>query len=93
MACGWGGRRKGAGRKPGVPNKRPTKTAVSASARAYTPGAVHELAKLGGLVKGIPGAANELARVSALKTILNRGYGEPRKAVDMVVAAEIGSQA
>jgi hypothetical protein len=81
MADGWGGRRKGAGRKPGIPNKRPTKAAISASARAYTPGAVGALAKLGGLVKGVPGAENEMARVSALKTILNRGYGEPPKAV------------
>jgi hypothetical protein len=94
MAGGHGGKRKGAGRKPGSRNKaprRPNKSALSAEARAYSTGAIGELAKLGGIVRGVPGAVSEMAQVKALKAILNRGYGEPGRVVDLVVSPGIGA--
>ena len=75
-----GGRRAGAGRKPGVPNKATVE--IKDIARAYGPDAVKQAAKLAGLLDGGVGAAeSEAARVAALNILLDRGYGKPSQVI------------
>jgi hypothetical protein len=64
---------RGQGRKPGVPNKATAE--LKHLACQYTPAALEELARLS------TQAQSEQARVSAIKELLDRGYG---KATQMI---------
>ena len=70
-----GGRREGAGRPKGVPNK--VGREVREIAQKYTKDAVAKLAELAGLVDGAPAADSDAARISALRELLDRGHGKP----------------
>jgi hypothetical protein len=70
-----GGKRPGAGRKKGVPNKATAD--VKAAAQKYTSKAVKVLATIME-DKDQAGAA----RVAAANAILDRGYGKPTQAVN-----------
>jgi hypothetical protein len=61
------------GRSKGTPNKATLE--IKEAARQYGPQAVAELARLAGLTKQ-PGSENEQTRVSAIKELLDRGYGK-----------------
>ncbi len=63
-----GGKRVGAGRKPGVPNKATAH--IKALAQSHAPSALAELARLA------IEAESEQARISAIKEILDRAYGK-----------------
>ena len=63
-----GGKRPGAGRKPGSLNK--STQDVKALALKYCPAAMAELGRLA------VQAESEQARVSAIKELLDRGYGK-----------------
>lgn len=63
-----GGKRPGAGRKPGVPNKATAD--LKALARQYVPAAIVELARLA------EEAESEAARVAAIKELFDRAYGK-----------------
>ena len=70
-----GGRREGAGRKPGSPNRATAE--VRDLALEYGPAAVKELARLGGLVdEGEGKAQSEGARVQACNALIERAYGK-----------------
>lgn len=69
-----GGKRPGAGRKKGVPNKATAD--VKAAAQVYTSKAIKVLATIMDDTKQA-GAA----RVAAANAILDRGYGKPTQAV------------
>ena len=72
-----GGRREGAGRKPGVP--QPTKaeiTEVRRLAGKYAPSAIRRLAQL------IKKAESEAAQVAACREILDRTYGKSKQPVE-----------
>lgn len=60
--------KKTGGRQKGTPNKATAD--IRALAREYAPDALRELARLAG------GAESEQARVSAIKELLDRGYGK-----------------
>jgi hypothetical protein len=75
---GHGGRRDGAGRKPGVPNK--TAAELREIARRFGADAIERLAEIGGLIRGKP-ADSEAVRVAALKELLDRGYGRAPQVV------------
>jgi hypothetical protein len=64
---------KTGGRTRGTPNKATLE--IRDLARAYGPDAIAELARLAGLTKQ-PGSENEQTRVSAIKELLDRGYGK-----------------
>jgi hypothetical protein len=66
------GERRG-GRPKGVPNKATLE--IKEAARQYGPKAVEELARLAGLTNG-PGSDSEQTRVSAIRELLDRGYGK-----------------
>lgn len=69
-----GGKREGAGRPPGAVNK--TTADIKALAQSYGPAAIKKLAELAGLdPTGIP-AESEVARISATKELLDRGFGK-----------------
>ena len=72
------GERRG-GRKPGIPNKATAE--IKDIARKLGPKAVETLAKLAGLVPGAKAAESEQARIGALNSILDRGYGKPAQAI------------
>ena len=76
-----GGKRPGAGRKKGVPNKATAE--IKALARESAPAAVKELVRLS------TGAENETTRVAAIKELLDRGYGKPQAGVDLNVSGEM----
>jgi hypothetical protein len=80
-----GGKRQGAGRKPGALGR--VTADIRALAQPYGADAVAELARLGGLTKA-PGAANEATRVAALRELLDRGYG---RATQQIVGDGDGS--
>ena len=63
-----GGKRPGAGRKPGTPNR--ITADVKALAQKYAPEAMAELGRL------CQKAKSEQARVAAIKEILERAYGK-----------------
>ena len=70
-----GGRKPGAGRKKGTPNKATRE--IRDVARQWGPAAIKEAAKLAGLTdNGKFKAASEQARISALNVILDRAYGK-----------------
>src|SRR5262249_5571907 len=79
------------GRTAGTPNKSTAEVRHLAS--AYGPEAVKELAVLAGIAKDelgnpLPGAAqSEQARISALNTLLERGYG--RSQLSMPIEIEL----
>ena len=66
--AGTGGKREGAGRKKGQPNKATAE--VRAAARKFAPTAFKELARLAAK------AESEQARIAAIKEILDRAYGK-----------------
>lgn len=63
-----GGKREGAGRKIGVPNKATAE--VKDLCRGYAPAVIAELARLA------LNAISEQARVAASKELLDRAYGK-----------------
>ena len=69
-----GGRREGAGRPLGSPNRltRPLKELAS----QYGPDALKTLVEI------MTGGENEQARIAAAKELLDRGFGRPRPEVD-----------
>lgn len=69
-----GGKREGSGRKAGVPNKATAE--IKTVAQQYGEAAVKKLAEMAGLVEGVKAAESEQARVSAIKEIMDRGYGK-----------------
>ena len=69
-----GGKRVGAGRKPGAHGKATVE--LQDLARQYTEDAVRELARLS--VK----AQSEPARVAAIKELLDRGYGKSKQPLE-----------
>ena len=72
-----GGKREGAGRKAGVPNKATTENrrTISEAAREFTPLAIRVLAEVA------QKSESDAARVSAANAILDRAYGKPAQAV------------
>jgi hypothetical protein len=72
-ANGWGGRREGAGRKPGSSNRatKEQKRTLSAMARDHTEIALAALAEVAAF------GSTDSARVAAAVAILDRGYGRP----------------
>lgn len=74
------GERRG-GRQKGVPNKATSE--IKEVARKYGPAAIEKLAEMAGLVDGKAGTESEQARVSAVKEILDRGYGRPAQQLDL----------
>src|SRR6478672_10665670 len=75
---------KTGGRRPGTPNRVSSASREEARALAhpYGPDAIEQLARLGGLVKGVPGSDNDHVQVAALNAILDRAYGKPRQPVE-----------
>lgn len=63
-----GGKRTGAGRKRGVPNK--ARAELSAVAHKHAPTLIKELARLA------TGAESEMVRVNAIKELFDRGFGK-----------------
>ena len=70
-----GGKRRGAGRKAGTPNK--VTADIRELAQRYGPESVEELARLA------KEAQSEQARVEAIKEILDRAYGKSKQSVDV----------
>lgn len=68
------GKKTGGGSRKGRPNKATAE--IRELAREYAPDAITELARLA------KGALSEAARVSAIKEILDRGYGKPTQPLD-----------
>ena len=80
MSGGHGGRREGAGRKPGVPSRMTAK--LREIAAEYGPAAIAKLAAMAGLgLDGAPGAASEQAQLGALRELLDRGFGRAPQAL------------
>ena len=75
-----GGKREGAGRKKGVPNK--VSEEVRAIAQPYAPAAIKEAARIAGLLPRKPGSDSDQARVAAINIILDRAYGKPKQPVE-----------
>lgn len=75
-----GGKREGSGRKAGVPNKATAE--IKTVAQQYGEAAVKKLAEMAGLVEGVKAAESEQARVSAIKEIMDRGYGKAHQSID-----------
>lgn len=73
-----GGKRTGAGRKPGSPSRatRAQKATLSELARAHTATA------LATLVKVMRTGESDASKVAAANSILDRGYGKPRQSVE-----------
>jgi hypothetical protein len=70
-----GGARPGAGRPKGSLNKATAD--IKAAAQAYTEDALATLAQI------MKAGESEAARVAAANSILDRGFGKPRQAVDL----------
>ena len=72
-----GGKRQGAGRKPGTPNKLKTSEAreIKALAQEHAPVAMKRLAHLA------EKAESEAASVAACNSILDRAFGRPTQTV------------
>lgn len=73
---GRGGKREGAGRPKGSPNK--ATAAIRDIAGQYTEQAVNALVSILAGGEGIPAAA----QVAAAKELLDRAHGKPTQAVD-----------
>ena len=83
MAYGHGGKRPGAGRKPGRMNA--TTACVREIALTHGSAAIDKAPRLAGLVvdedgKRIGMATSEQAQIAALGIILDRAYGKPSQA-------------
>ena len=78
-----GGRRPGAGRKRGIPDRATPfqKEGLEGRARLYTDQALKALIDVA--TKG----ESEAARVTAANALLDRGYGRPRQAVEIAHVA------
>lgn len=76
MAMERGGKRPGAGRKPGSPNKvsRVDRVSLTELAQSYTQQALDTLIDV--MIRG----QSESARVSAANSMLDRGHGKPKDA-------------
>lgn len=72
---GPGGRREGAGRKPGVPNKATAE--IKAIAQQYTDKAIKALAQI------VESSESDAARVSAANALLDRGWGKAVQGVEV----------
>jgi hypothetical protein len=72
--AGTGGKRPGAGRKPGAVNK--TTLELREAAQKHGPEMLEELARLAKT------AESEAARVAAANSILDRAYGKPKQSVE-----------
>jgi len=70
---GHGGRRKGAGRKKGVPNR--LTAALKERAMIHAMRAIERMGKLS------VGAKSEMVQIAAGNALLNRGFGRPGVAV------------
>ena len=81
IKSGLGGRRPGAGRKPGVRNK--VTREIKDIAQSYGPKAI---TLLWGLAEG---AESDAAKVAAIKEILDRGYGKASQLIAGDPAAPI----
>ena len=79
--CGHGGRREGAGRPAGVPNKatREQGARLSELAKSYTDIAFSTL------VDVAMNGSSDTARIAAANSILDRGYGKPKADLGEVV--------
>lgn len=75
-----GGKRVGAGRKPGAANE--IKRAIAEQARDHAEVALKTLVDIARNGEG------EAARVSAANAILDRAYGKPSQAVDVTTLGE-----
>jgi hypothetical protein len=74
-----GGRRPGAGRKPGSLNK--VTREIKAAAQVFGPAGIQRLARLAGLVSGAAPAESEQTQVAAIRELLDRGYGKAAQSV------------
>lgn len=74
-----GGIRRGAGRKPGSPNKSTIAQKLTISEAAQS----HAAVALKVLVEIAMGGDSEAARVSACNAILDRGFGKAPQTVDL----------
>ena len=70
-----GGKRQGAGRPAGVPNK--ITADVRALAQEYGEDAIRELATI------LTTSENHSARIAAAKELLDRGYGKSKQSVEL----------
>jgi hypothetical protein len=68
-----GGKRPGAGRKPGIPNR--VTADIKALAQSYGPEAIEELVRI------LRKSENDNARIAAIKELFDRGYGKAAQAV------------
>ena len=68
-----GGKREGAGRRKGAPNKATAE--IKALAQQHTPAMITELVRIA------LHAESEQARVAAIKEVLDRGHGKSPQAV------------
>ncbi len=75
-----GGKREGAGRKPGSRNKATAD--VKAAAQRYTAEALNTLAAI------MRAGENEAARIAASKELLDRGYGKPHQTHETTIRKE-----
>ena len=71
---GRGGKRAGAGRKKGVPNKVTVELATAA--KVYAPEALKTLHTI------CTSGSSESARVAAAQALLDRAFGKPRQAIE-----------
>jgi hypothetical protein len=71
---GHGGKRPGAGRKPGVPNKATAE--IQNAAREYTVEALETLADV------MRNSESDQARALAADKVLDRGYGKPKQPME-----------
>jgi len=78
VSGGHGGRREGAGRKPGVPNR--CSAEIRSIAQEFGPRCIEILAAMAGLTDGPPATA-EPVRLGALKEPLDRAYGRATQPV------------
>ena len=78
MSGGHGGRRAGAGRKQGIPNR--CSAEVRTIAQEFGPRCIEILAAMAGLTDGPPATA-EPVRLGALKELLDRAYGRATQPV------------
>ncbi|MGN6103419.1 MAG: hypothetical protein ACTHOR_19960 [Devosia sp.] len=75
----WGGKRRGAGRKPGSRTRanRTETMSLAEAARSHSPVALQTLVDI------CQRGESEAARVSAANALLDRGYGRPKDHVEL----------
>jgi hypothetical protein len=72
-------RTSGQGRPKGCLNK--TTAALKEIAQEFGAPSLLRLARLAGIIDGIVGAENEAVQVSAMRELLDRGYGKPAQTI------------